>query len=209
TPRPRPPLYLMDTTGLSYRREDQVLRYRRGEEVRRVRGHSRLLALVRWERGRKLLWPFGGTVGVGYAPDPVLGAWVLGRFRPSRGMLLADAGFDGQEVWGRVAELELHPQIRLRGGGEVRDGLRAWGREVWDPAVYRFRGVVEGVFGGMKTGLRGGYLAERKPKTAMVRALLELLAYGLRVLFSLLPPPPGWSCQELCVRVCVRGAYRS
>ncbi|GAA6755990.1 hypothetical protein Thermus77420_14660 [Thermus thalpophilus] len=75
-------------------------------------------------------------------------------------MLLADAGFDG--------------------------------REVWDPAVYRFRGVVEGVFGGMKTGLRGGYLAERKPKTAMVRAFLELLAYGLRVLFSLLPPPPGY-----------------
>ncbi|KHG64441.1 hypothetical protein QT17_12390 [Thermus sp. 2.9] len=77
----------MDTTGLSYWSKDQVLRYRRGEEVRRVRGHSRLLALVRWERG-------------------------------------------------------------------------------------------------MKTGLRGGYLAERKPKTAMVRALLELLAYGLRVLFS-------------------------
>jgi hypothetical protein len=38
--------------------------------------------------------------------------------------------------------------------------------------VYRFRGVVEGVFGGMKTRLGG--------------------AYGLRVLLSLLPPPPGY-----------------
>ncbi len=26
----------------------------------------------------------------------------------------------------------------------------------------------------------------------MARAFLELLAYGLRVLFSLLPPPPGY-----------------
>jgi len=48
------------------------------------------------------------------------------------------------------------------------------------------------VFGGMKTRLGGGYLWERKPWTAMARALLELIAYGLRVLLSLLPPPPGY-----------------
>jgi hypothetical protein len=58
--------------------------------------------------------------------------------------------------------------------------------------VYRFRGVVEGVFGGMKTRLGGAYLWERKPWTAMVRAFLELIAYGLRVLLSLLPPPPRY-----------------
>jgi hypothetical protein len=40
----------MDTTGLAYRSKDRFLRFRRGEEVRRVRGHARLLALVRWER---------------------------------------------------------------------------------------------------------------------------------------------------------------
>ncbi len=44
----------------------------------------------------------------------------------------------------------------------------------------------------MKTRLGGGYLMERKPWTAMARALLELIAYGLRVLLSLLPPPPGY-----------------
>jgi hypothetical protein len=32
----------MDTTGLAYRSKDQFLRFRRGEEVRRVRGHARL-----------------------------------------------------------------------------------------------------------------------------------------------------------------------
>ena len=67
------PLYLMDTTGLAYRSKDRFLRFRRGEEVRRVRGHARLLALVRWERERRLLLPWGGVAGRGYAPDPQLG----------------------------------------------------------------------------------------------------------------------------------------
>lgn len=125
-----------------------------------MRGHARLLALMRWDRERRLLWPWGGVVGEGYAPDPRLGGEVLRRFPPSGGWLLADAGFDGKEGW--------------------------------DPEVYRFRGVVEGVFGGMKTRLGGGYLWERKPWTAMARAFLELIAYGLRVLLSLLPPPPGY-----------------
>ncbi|BAW02006.1 transposase family protein [Thermus thermophilus] len=77
--------------------------------------------------------------------------------------------------------------LRFRRGKEVR-----WVREGWDLEVYRFRGVVEGVFGGMKTRLGGGYLWERKPWTARLRAFLELIAYGLRVLLSLLPPPPGY-----------------
>ena len=58
-----------------------------------------------------------------------------------------------------------------------------------DPEVYRCRGVVEG---GMKTRLGGAYLWERKRRTAMVRVFLELIAYGLRVPLSLLPPPPGY-----------------
>jgi hypothetical protein len=100
----------------------------------------------------------------------------------------ADAGFDGKEVWEALRGEGLRPVIRLRGGGEAREEAR----EGWDPEVYRFRGVVEGVFGGMKTRLGGAYLWERKPWTAMVRAFLELIAYGLRVLLSLLPPSPGY-----------------
>ncbi|BDG17820.1 hypothetical protein TthSNM11_00230 [Thermus thermophilus] len=38
-----------------------------------MRGHARLLALMRWDRERRLLWPWGGVVGEGYAPDPRLG----------------------------------------------------------------------------------------------------------------------------------------
>jgi hypothetical protein len=85
---------------------------------------------------------------------------------------LADAGLDGKEVWEALRGEGLRPVIRLRGGSEAREEARVRAREGWDPEVYRFRGVVEGVFGGMKTRLGG--------------------AYGLRVLLSLLPPPPGY-----------------
>jgi hypothetical protein len=150
------------------------------------------LALVRWERERRLLLPWGGVAGRGYAPDPQLGGKALRRFAPTGGWLLADAGFDGKEVWEALRGEGLRPVIRLRGGGEAREEARVRAREGWDPEVYRFRGVVEGVFGGMKTRLGGAYLWERKPWTAMVRAFLELIAHGLRVLLSLLPPPPGY-----------------
>jgi hypothetical protein len=89
-----------------------------------------------------------------------------------------------------VAGRDYAPDPRL--GGRAREEARVRAREGWDPEVYRFRGVVEGVFGGMKTRLGGAYLWERKPWTAMVRAFLELIAHGLRVLLSLLPPPPGY-----------------
>ncbi len=158
----------MDSTGLAYRSKDTVLRWRRGQEERRMRGHSRLLALVRWRRGQKLLAPWGG------------------------GVLLGDAGFDGREVWEVVRGLGVWPLIRLRGGGEVRDEVRREVAARWDGEVYRRRGVVEGVFGGMKTRLRRGYLQERKPHTAMWRAFMEFLAYGLRILLTLLPPQGGY-----------------
>ena len=164
--------------------------------MRRVRGHARLLALMRWDRERRLLWPWGGVVGEGYAPDPRLGGEVLRRFPPSRGWLLADAGFDGKEVWGVLGEAGVRPVIRLRGGGEAREEARVRAREGGGGGGPRggvgLGGGGGGVFGGLGRRGGGGYLWERKPWTAMARALLELIAYGLRVLLSLLPPPPGY-----------------
>ena len=126
------PLYLMDTTGLAYRSKDRFLRFRRGEEVRRVRGHARLLALVRWERERRWLLPWGGVAGRGYAPDPQLGGRALRRFAPTGGWLLADAGFDGKEVWEALRGEGLRPVIRLRGGAYLWGSFgRPWRGRFW------------------------------------------------------------------------------
>ena len=88
-------------------------------------------------------------------------------------------------VWKHSTPLFSHP----RGWGQVAHEGSLWGWMRCDPEVYRCRRVVEG---GMKTRLGRAYLWERKPWMAMARAFSELIAYGLKVLLSLLPPPPGY-----------------
>ncbi|GBD11302.1 hypothetical protein HRbin23_00960 [bacterium HR23] len=181
------PFFLLDSTGLPYRRKGTLLRWMRGKEKRRMRSHSRPCLLVRWERRRRLLGVVGLAVGPAYAPDPPLGVEALREGGLKGGVLLADAGFDALEVWEEARRRGLTPHIRLKGGGRgPRSPLRVEGEKGFSPALYRLRGVVEGVFGGIKTRLLGGYLAEMGEETPRKRVFLEALAYNLRVLLSLL-----------------------
>jgi len=75
--------------------------------------------------------------------------------------------------------------------------------------------------GGVKTEFAFG--TGRTPGDPRLEAFLRPEEVAEAVIFALSPPPhsrvflvgvrpmvePLWSCQELCVRVCVRGAYRS
>ena len=63
---------LMDSSGLAHRSEGQRLQWRRGSQDRQVRGHSRLLLLARYYRGRGLL----ALEGVQQAgPTPLMWSW--------------------------------------------------------------------------------------------------------------------------------------
>ena len=84
--------------------------------MRVVRGHSRLCCLMRYFPERKLIVVEGVAVGPAYASDTRLGQEALAQLEGS-GPLLADAGFDGGEVWARVEEKGLEPHIPLKGGG--------------------------------------------------------------------------------------------
>jgi hypothetical protein len=186
------PLVILDTTGIAHRGLTQKLNYKRGAEVRRVRGHSRLGLLVRYYRDLRLLVIDGVAAGPAYASDMVLGRRAL-RQGTKPGPLLADAGFDSVEIWKEAFERGYHPQIRLK-GGEVKSELRKLGQKLFEPFLYRFRGVGEGVFGGIKTRLNGP-VRELKPKVALKRVLLEAICYDLRILltlilFALLPARP-------------------
>ncbi len=48
------------------------------------------------------------------------------------GPLLADAGFDSVEIWKEAFERGYHPQIRLKGGGEVKSELRKLGQKLFE-----------------------------------------------------------------------------
>jgi hypothetical protein len=178
-------LLLMDSTGLAHRSKGQRLRWRRGSQLWQVRGHSRLLCLVRYYRRGRLLVLEGVAVGPAYASDVRLGLLALAGAR-AQGHLLADAGFDAISLRQLAAQKGLVAHIPLKGGGEPRDERRLSGRRHFHPSLYRLRGVVEGVFGAVKTRLWGGYLPEVLPQMAQKRAYLEAVAYNLRLLLRLL-----------------------
>jgi len=96
----------------------------------------------------------GDTAGLGCWSGVGAGPAVLGK-GTKVGPLLASEAFE------RGYHL---------GGGEVKSELRKL------PFLYRFRGVGEGVFGGLKTRLNG------LPKLAIKRVLLEAICYDLRIL---------------------------
>jgi hypothetical protein len=75
------------------------------------------------------------------------------------------------------------PQVKGRGEGQEAPCCQ----EALCPLpLHRLRGVVEGVFGALKTRLAGGYLQEVLPQMAQKRAYLEAVAYNLRLLLRLL-----------------------
>ncbi|MDT7944150.1 MAG: transposase [Dehalococcoidia bacterium] len=155
----------MDSTGLAHRSKGQRLRWRRGCEQRQVRGHSRLLCLVRYYRGRRLLVLEEVAVGPAYASDVRLGLRTLGQ-AGAGGKLLADRALGSRAIWALLEGKGMEAHIPLKGGGEVRDRRRLAAKKRFDPSLYRLRGVVEGVFGALKTRLAGGYLQEILPQMA-------------------------------------------
>ena len=69
--------------------------------------------------------------------------------------------------------------------GEVQDERRKRAKQAFSPALYRLRAVGEGLFGALKTRLACGFLQETSPLMAQKRALLEAVAYNLRVFLTL------------------------
>jgi len=137
-----------------------------------------------YRRGR-LLALEGVAVGPAYASDVRLGLRALAGARV-QGHLLADAGFDAISLRQLASQKGLREHIPLKGGGEPRSLRRLLGKRQFDPSLYRLRGVVEGVFGAVKTRLWGGYLLEVLPQMAQKRVYLEAVAYNLRLLLRLL-----------------------
>jgi hypothetical protein len=190
-------LLLMDSTGLAHFRKGQRLRCRRGSQLWQVRGHSRLLCLVRYYRRGRLLALEGVAVGPACASHVRLGLLALAGAR-AQGQLPTDAGFDAISLRQLAAQKGLVAHIPLKGG--PREERRLSGRRHVHPSLYRLRGVVAGVSGAIKTRLAGGYLQEMLPSMAQKRGYLEATAYNLRLLLRLLmgllrpwplSPPPG------------------
>ena len=93
--------------------------------MRVARGHSRLCCLMRYFSERRLIVVEGVAVGLAYASDTRLGQEALAQLEDP-GALLADAGFDGGEVWAKVEEKGLSPMSpsRVEGRYGMSEGRR-------------------------------------------------------------------------------------
>jgi hypothetical protein len=69
-------------------------------------------------------------------------------------------------------------------GGEVKSELRKPEQRLFEPFLYRFQGVGEGVFGGIKTQLDGP-VRECEPRFAIKRALLKAICDDVHILLTL------------------------
>lgn len=177
-------LFVLDTTGIPHRGKTQKLKWMRGEFYKKMKGHSRLCVLIRYLLKARLLILEGIKVGDGYASDVKLGVEVL-KGASSSGLLLADAGFDSQEIYEEAKKKGLVLTMRLKGGGEVRGQWRKEMEGKFDPFLYRLRGIAEGLFGGIKTKMNGA-LRSLRAEVSGKKALLEAVCYNLRIYLSLL-----------------------
>lgn len=93
-----------------------------------------------------------------------------------------------------AAQKGREEHIPLKRGGEPKDERQILGKRHFDPSLDRLRGVVEGVFGAVRTRLWGSYLPAMLPQRAQKRVYLEAVAYNLclllRLLLHLLLPGP-------------------
>ena len=100
----------------------------------------------------------------------------------SRGLLLADAGFDSGKVY-EEAEGKYNQMIQVKGGGKVRDESRRETLRAFRLEIYWRRAVSEGIFGALKTRLNGR-LQNLSVSNTQKEALLLMVCYVLRVLLA-------------------------
>ena len=176
---------LVDGTGFGFR-DRYVLSWRRGEALRQVRAHVRLviLALVD-DQGRGLL--LGAAVGPPYASEMHLLREILDAMETlPRLPVVGDRAYDAVDLLERLQQLGARPALRMKGTWRYtlrhplrqasQKGWRRWGR-------HRYR--VEGFFGLMKLKL-GAVFPLVREDLAMRRALAAAVLYNLDRLALLL-----------------------
>jgi len=178
-------LLLVDGTGFGFQ-DRYALSWRRGETLRQVRAHVRLviLALVD-DQGRGLL--LGAAVGPPYASEIHLLREILDTLEGLPPLpVVGDRGYDAVDLLERLQQRGAWPALQMKGTWRYalrhplrqasQKGWKRWGRR-------RYR--VEGFFGQMKLKL-GAVFPQQREDLAIRRALVAAVLYNLDRLALLL-----------------------
>jgi len=169
---------LVDGTGFGFQ-DRYALSWRRGETLRQVRAHVRLviLALVD-ERKRGFL--LGAAVGPPYASEIHLLRDILEHMDSLPPLpVVGDRAYDAVELLELLIQLGAKPSLQMKGTWRyaLRHPLRQESQKNWERwGRYRYR--VEGFFGCMKLKI-GSVFPLIKENIAMRRALAVAVLYNL------------------------------
>jgi len=190
---------LVDGTGFGFQ-DRYALSWRRGESLRQVRSHVRLVILALVDaRGRGIL--LGAAAGPPYASEIELLRQILGSLDTLPPLpVVGDRGYDAVDLLERLRQLGAQPALHMKGTWRyrVRHPLRQASQKGWQRwGRYRYR--VEGFFGLMKLKMGSAFPLLRED-LAMRRALAVAVLYNLYrlVLLLRLVWPLSWAKIFVC-----------
>jgi len=134
----------------------------------------------------------------GYAHDSPQLKHLIGKFKGEGEPFPADAGYDSTDNYLLVKGHGFIPVIKLR-KGEPKGLIRREMSKSFDMnrEIYRYRGLIEGVFGGTETKY-GNRTRCRLPKSRRVDCLLMVISHNLRtyMLCCLIPDEYFLDCSK-------------
>ena len=164
----------------------------RGKEIREVKGHVKVVIVsVHLRSGKRFV--LTALPGRSYASEVKLGSKILSWLgergfirRVLRGKaLLGDKAYDSHEFIELVLSVGLKPYVKVRESFRrgVRSEIRLMCKRLLESGdVYRFRGLIESIFGEIKQEV-GSYERTTSFHIAQLFVLAKFILFNLGLLF--------------------------
>lgn len=177
-------LFVMDGTGFSYH-DVYPMRFHRGTELRKVRTHVKIAALMGFVGTRRFV--ISARAAGPYAGETTLIQPQLEALPRGRGSILGDKGYDSTRIMRTIKAKGYRPVIPIKRGRNlvtVRNPLRLEAEANAQKRLYKKRPLIEGLFGNVKQKL-SSHIKIFKLEIAKTFALLRFALLNISVLIAI------------------------
>ncbi len=174
---------IMDGTGFSYS-DCYPMRLFRGTEIRQIAAHTKVVTLAGVYGQHRYV--ISALAGPPYASEIRLVRALLAKL-PAKTIVLGDKGYDCLDIMETIVQQRCHPAIAIKQGrrGAIQDPLRLRSKRNADnPAIYKKRTLIEGLFGNIKQKM-SSHVRVFSLHIAQIFVLLRLALFNVARLISL------------------------